>query len=261
MGYGHHEDPLDQAELPGREPLEEAQLYRRRERVLLVFASLFVAGAAMLPILGTSKQFGASWMFLQAGYEPPVRALVPAGALALPIALVALNMVGELFGKSRARVLLVAILLVWIGELALLWVTDHVADYDRETTTTLFPALALVTGGFVTCFLQIEIFGAIAVRWLRHLLAPLLAIASGWVVFGLIARYSGLPGMPAFDRVVGLSLGAGAYTWLGVLACSIPAMIIARPLSIYVRVVLRRRRSRFDDEYDDEPAFVSRGGR
>jgi hypothetical protein len=34
-------------------------------------------------------------------------------------------------------------------------------------------------------------------------------------------------------------------------------MIIARPLSIYVRVVLRRRRGRYEDEYDDEPAFVA----
>lgn len=254
-------DPLDQAELPGREPLDDAHLYRRRERVLLVFACLFVAGAALLPILGATKVFGASWMFLQAGYEPPVRALVPAGALALPIALVALNMIGELFGKSRARTLFVAILLVWSGELGLLWVMDHVPDYDRETTTTFFPALALVTGGFVTCLLQIEIFAAIAVRWLRYLLSPLLAIASGWVVFGLIAKYAALAGMPAPDRIAGLALGAGAYTWLGVLVCSIPAMIVARSLSVYVRVVLRRRRSRYEDDYDDEPAFVSRGVR
>jgi uncharacterized PurR-regulated membrane protein YhhQ (DUF165 family) len=249
-------DPLDQAELPGREPLDDAQLYRRRERVLLVVASLFVAGAAMLPILGATKAFGASWIFLRAGYEPPLRALVPAGALALPFALVALNLVGELFGKSRARVLLVAMLLVWVGELGLLWVMDHLADYDRETTTLFFPALALVTGAFVTCLLQIELFAAISVRWLRHLLAPLFAIAAGWAVFGLIAKYTALPGMPAAERVAGLALGAGGYTWLGVVACSIPAMIISRPLAIYVRVVLRRRRPRYEDEYADEPAFV-----
>jgi hypothetical protein len=41
----------------------------------------------MLPILGATKAFGASWIFLRAGYEPPLRALVPAGALALPFAL------------------------------------------------------------------------------------------------------------------------------------------------------------------------------
>src|SRR5262245_47636117 len=99
---------LPQHEVPGRAQLSDALLYGRRERVFLVLASFFIASSLMLPLLGFERVYGVSFVVRAVGYEPAWPLLVPLGVLAFPFALLALNMVGALFGAGRARALVLA---------------------------------------------------------------------------------------------------------------------------------------------------------
>lgn len=248
-------NPLAQHDLPGREPLADAVVYSRRVRVFVWLAALFVGATAMLPVLGFSRMYGASWIVRELGREPPVPLLLPAGFLALPIALLALSLAVGLFGVRRARGLLVAGSLVWGGVLGLLWVTDHMPAYDNSTTNAFWLGVALVACGLVTCLVQIEVFWLVRrLRWLRHLFATALGIAAGWGAFWGLVRGLHIA-LPPDAQLLGLALGAGGYTWLVAVVGALPLALVARGLAVYLRVALREEK---DPAASDpgEPAFV-----
>lgn len=247
---------LRQAEVPGREPLDAALVHARRERVFLWLAALFIAAATMLPLLGFSKWFGVSWVPRLAGYEPPVMLLLPLGVVAWPIALLAMNLVGELYGKSRARSLVLAMVIVWLGVLALLWATDRIPDYDQRVTAAFPSGVALVAAGTLALIVLVELFGWIAARWVRHLLAPLVAIALSWGAFFLVLSRAAISGAPRGSELTGAVVAAGSYTWLVVLVGTIPVVLLSRGLAIYLRVALRGSPTFVDDDDIVEPAFV-----
>lgn len=248
----------EQHDLPGRAPVDDAVLHRRRERVFLLLASVFVAAAATLPLLGIAKWFGVSGIVQRAGIEPPVMLLVPIGAFALPLALLAATLIIELYGRSRARAVVFATLLVWTGVLGLLWMTDHVRDYDQRTTTAFWIGVALAGSGLVTFVVQIDLFAWIGARWLRHLASTLFGVVAGWGAFALASTRLEIPGAPSGDELLGVALGAGGYTWLVVVVGTLPAVLLARLLAVYLRVELRRKPAGYDDDEPFEPAFVSK---
>ena len=104
--------------------LDAAVLHRRRERVFLILAAIFLSTLAMLNILGISRfivlaslnadeaggwslawgQWGA-WSFA-----------VAVGVLPYPITFLCTDLISELYGKQRAS------FLVWVGLLVNLWV-------------------------------------------------------------------------------------------------------------------------------------------
>lgn len=243
-----------QCELPGRASIPDLVLSSRRERVFLLLAAVFVVAAATLPLLGFGRLFGASWIVRELGREPPVALLVPLGVVAFPIALLFLGSVGALYGRARARALVIAALVVWLGVLGLLWATDHVVAYDNTTTNAFWLGVALVACGLVTCVVAVEAFGLLRrIRGLRHAASALVGVAAGWGVFAAIAA-----NVPAIElpegELLGVALGAGGYTWLAVVIGAIPLALLVRTLSIYLRVALRPE---VDADPDDEPAFVS----
>ena len=241
-----------QTELPGRRTLPDPQLYARRERLFALFAAIFVAGATLLPLLALTRQFGVTSLVSRTGIEPPVMLLVPAGAFGLPFALLALVAIADLYGSTRARMLVLAMVVVWGGVLGLLWATDHLPAYDASTTAVFVPSLAAAACGLATCVLTTEVFAQISARWLRYLVAPLLGIAAGWAVFGAIASHLALP------DTLGIALGAGGYTWLVVIAGTLPVLLVTRALAVYLRVELRGRTQALDDPSQSNPAFVAK---
>jgi len=243
-----------QADLPGRDALEDAHVHVRRERLFLWLAAFFIGTATLLPLLGFSKWFGASWLPRMAGLEPPVMLLVPLGVVAFPVALLVLNLVGELYGKARARSLVFTLFVLWLGVLGLLWATDNIPDYNLTVTSAFFPSLALVGCGLLTLIMQVELFDWIGARWLRHIASPLIAIVFGFGAFMLASLYIGIPNGPVGDELLGVTLGAGGYTALAVLVGAIPVVLLARALSIYLRVELRQPAA-FEGFDDDEPAY------
>lgn len=250
-------DPLAQHELPGREPLPDAVVYSRRGRVFVVIAALFVASAAMLPLLGFSRMYGASWVVRELGREPPMPLLLPFGAIAFPIALLALNLAGGLYGPRRARGLLLAGCIVWAGVLGLLYATDHIPAYDNTTTNAFWLGLALVACGIATCLVQIEVFSlSRRARGVRHVLSSALGVAAGWGVFALLVRSVPMIELPPDAQIEGVAIGAGGYIWIVVVLGSIPMALAARGLSVYLRVALREEFELVDTEASEEPAFV-----
>lgn len=245
-----------QTELPGRRTLPEPLLHARRERLFALFAAIFVAGATLLPLLGTSRQFGVSSLVSRTGIEAPLMILVPAGAFGLPFALLALVAIADLYGSTRARMLVLAMIVVWGGVLGLHWATDMLPAYDGTTTTAFVPSLAVAACGLVTCVITTEVFAQIRARWLRHVVAPLLGIAAGWAVFGAIASQLAHP--ETESDTLGTAIGGGGYTWLVVVAGTLPVLLVTRALAIYLRVELRGRPSLDDDPSHSNPAFVGK---
>ena len=249
---------LPQHDLPGKGVLSEDHIYARRERVFLVLASVFVAASAMLPLLGFTRLFGATSLVGRVGLEAPSPLVVPVGALAFPLALLSLNMVNALYGKHRARSLLLAGTIIWVGVLGLHWATDHVVAYDRTTTAAYLPGVALAACALVTCVVQIEAFALMRrVIALRAIIPALLGISAGWGIAAVII--DNVP-VPIGEPVLGVALAAGGYTWLGVVAGTLVLAIIMRPLATYLRFALREP-ARDDFDFDDgssEPEFVVR---
>jgi uncharacterized PurR-regulated membrane protein YhhQ (DUF165 family) len=248
-----------QDDLPGRAPLEEGHVQLRRERTFLWFAAFFVATAVMLPLLGVSKWFGASWVVRQVGLEPPVMLLLPLGVIAWPIAMLVMNLVGDLYGGARARSLVFTIFFVWLGVLGLLWATDRIPDYDNRVTSSFYVGAVLVGSGLLALLVQVLLFAWIDSRWLRHVASTLIATAVGWGLFFLAMHQLEIPGGIAEAEALGVALGAGGYTAIAALILLAPVVMIAKGLAVYLRVELRGTPPSFDDLVDDrdeEPAFT-----
>ncbi|GAB4227195.1 MAG: queuosine precursor transporter [Acidobacteriota bacterium] len=103
---------------PHRPPPDPGTLERRRELVFLVLAGVFLGAMAMLNILGLTR-------FVQLG---PLTLAV--GVLPYPLTFLCTDLIGELFGRRRARDL------VWIGFginvmlLAVLWLGQALPPVD-----------------------------------------------------------------------------------------------------------------------------------
>jgi uncharacterized PurR-regulated membrane protein YhhQ (DUF165 family) len=182
--------------------------------------------------------------------------LVPLGAFAWPIAILALDLAGELYGKRRARALLLVLFVVWLGVVGLSWATDNVRDYNATTTNAFFVGATLAATHLLASIVQVELFGAIRARWLRHLAAPVVAIAIGWGALALAFEHLAVPGAPAGDELLGVALGGAGYTLAAVLLATIPTVLVARALAVYLRVA--RDRTLFDEDDVIEPAFVKK---
>lgn len=93
-------------------PIEASELHRRRERVFLVLAGLFLGSMTMLNILGITRFLDLS--FTVFGLTIPMPLAV--GVLPYPITFLCTDFISELYGKERASNV------VWVGLLLNLWV-------------------------------------------------------------------------------------------------------------------------------------------
>lgn len=243
-----------QDELPGRAPLPEPTLIARRERVFALLAALVVAAALVLPLLHTQRLFGASFVVRTlARTEPPVPLLVPLGALALPLALLALHLATALYGAVRACWLLLATAVTCAGALGLVWATDHVAAYDATTTTAFGSAAALAACGVITLALDALAFALLRRGWARHVVAPLVGLAGGWATYLALAR--SIPAAAPAEDPLGIALGAAGTAWLAVVAGSLLVAPVARALAGYLRIAPRAGET---DPAASDPAFTVR---
>jgi hypothetical protein len=264
---------MPQAELPGRRRLSEPRLHRRREGVFLVLAGMTLVACALLPILGTGKLFGASRIVRELGVPLSMTLLLPVGAVALPLGLLAIGLICELYGRSRARALVFVGFVLWLGLLGLAWVTDTVPDFDGGTTRVFGPAVALVGCCTVTLVLHVELFHAIGRGtrgrhlWLRNTLSAVIALAAGWGTFALIVSYvpraalAPLAGFEPVAQLTAITLAAAGYAALAAIVGTIPFYVVAKALAIYVRVerfsdVARPRERKVQRR--DVPAFVGK---
>lgn len=117
----HHELlPSQQHAHPGLPALSEAVLHRRRERVFLVLAGLFLGTLAMLNILGITRFLVlGSWdpdAGFALGQAGKYTFAVAVGVLPYPMTFLCTDFISELYGRRRANQV------VWIGLMLNLWV-------------------------------------------------------------------------------------------------------------------------------------------
>ena len=91
--------------MPDLHPIEASVLHRRRERVFLVLAGLFLSAMTMLNILGISRFIDLSFDLW--GMRIPMALAV--GVLPYPITFLCTDLISELYGQQRAS------FVVWVG--------------------------------------------------------------------------------------------------------------------------------------------------
>jgi len=103
-----------------RRPIDPAVLHRRRERVFLLLAGLFLGTLAMLNILGVSRFIvlasaggDAGWPWGQWG---EVSFALAVGVLPYPLTFLCTDLISEFYGRRRANAV------VWVGLILNVWV-------------------------------------------------------------------------------------------------------------------------------------------
>ncbi|HJL19641.1 MAG TPA: queuosine precursor transporter [Sandaracinaceae bacterium LLY-WYZ-13_1] len=106
--------PSEQVRYPGVPTLGPHELHRRRERVFVVLAGLFLGTLAMLNILGITRFIDLSFTVPVLGWRVPMPLAV--GVLPYPVTFLCTDLLSELYGRRRAS------FVVWVGLLLNLWV-------------------------------------------------------------------------------------------------------------------------------------------
>lgn len=113
------------SKLDGLEPVPAAVLHRRRERVFLVMAGLFLGTLAMLNILGISRFIVLATHSGETGWQigkwlpEDVVGLTFAlaiGVLPYPLTFLCTDLISEFYGRRRAN------FVVWVGLILNVWV-------------------------------------------------------------------------------------------------------------------------------------------
>lgn len=106
--------------LDGFKPIPAAVLHRRRERVFLVMAGLFLGTLAMLNILGISRFIvlastggDSGWQWGQWG---EISFALAVGVLPYPLTFLCTDLISEFYGRRRAN------FVVWVGLILNLWI-------------------------------------------------------------------------------------------------------------------------------------------
>ncbi len=104
----------------GLKPVPAAVLHRRRERVFLVMAGLFLGTLAMLNILGISRFIVLASMGGEAGWQwgtwGKISFALAVGVLPYPLTFLCTDLISEFYGRRRAN------FVVWVGLILNLWV-------------------------------------------------------------------------------------------------------------------------------------------
>ena len=166
-------DPDVQHTWDGLPALPKRELYKRRERLFLLFAGLFLATLAMLNILGITRfivlletrAFGTDLVFA-----------VAVGVLPYPITFLCTDFISELYGRARAN------LVVWIGfvinlwVVAILWLGGALPGFEAIDPGT--GAIARDAAGRLPVFFEVRdlAFGAVTASMIAYLVAQLVDV-------------------------------------------------------------------------------------
>ena len=251
--------PSRQREYPSRRVLLEEHLHARREATFLVLAGTFLLAAAMLPVLGMTRIIDLSGILPD--MELPVALLLPVGVLAFPLSFTASNLVCELWGRRRANALVFVGLLLNLGLVGLLALVDTFPDAAGQTGDSVVPALAFIACYFVGHMFNVQAYHALRRQarsrhlWLRRNVAALIAVVAGWVIFALVlythaVQVSEQASDLAAKQVASVALAGGLYTLAAAIIDTVPLVLAARALSVFLRV---GRSDALGDSYAEGP--------
>lgn len=144
-----------------------ADFRRRRQRVFLVLAGIFLGTLAMLNILGISRFIDLSFSLF--GVDIPM--VVAVGVLPYPITFICTDLISELYGRKRATEVVFVGLLLNIWVMFVLWLGGSLPGFEAidPTTGELVPDEA----GRVPVFFEVRTlaFGAVTASMIAYLVA------------------------------------------------------------------------------------------
>jgi uncharacterized PurR-regulated membrane protein YhhQ (DUF165 family) len=237
--------PTHQVDYPSREQLPESRMHGRREGTFLVLVGLFLLGSIAMPAFGTARtiDLGAALTRMIPGFEPPVALQIPLGALLFPLALIAVQLVSELYGRRRASAM------VWVGLFATLSITGlmRAVDVLGGDGTGFTSALAFSACYLVGQFINLSSFDVMRRKrgdgrrlWLHVMVAVSLALIFGWAAFAgvmyAVLAQTGTVNDLTLTLLTALAVGSFAYTAVIGLVLVLPAALIARGLAVFLRV-------------------------
>jgi uncharacterized PurR-regulated membrane protein YhhQ (DUF165 family) len=235
-----HEDPwllpTHQADDAYRDALPESRLHGRREGTFLFLSSLFLL-AVILPIaLGTNQviDLGYTLSRMLPDREPLVALGLPVATLLVPLGLVAVQLVCELYGRRRASAM------VWTG-LAAALVTVGVMRLSNELSggaEPFGPAVGFAAFFVVAHVVNISVFDAM--RRSMHGRALALRTLAASVVAPLLACAALAGALLAFgwsvDDITPIAAGTAMFSIACALAGVLPVVLAVRGLEVYLRV-------------------------
>ncbi|MCY3841382.1 MAG: queuosine precursor transporter [Gammaproteobacteria bacterium] len=144
-----------------------ADFRRRRQRVFLVLAGIFLGTLAMLNILGISRFIDLSFSIF--GLEIPM--VVAIGVLPYPITFICTDLISELYGRKRATEVVFVGLLLNIWVMFVMWLGGALPGFEAldPATGELVPDEA----GRVPVFFEVRTlaFGAVTASMIAYLVA------------------------------------------------------------------------------------------
>lgn len=152
--------PSQQHRYLGLEPLPPEVLHRRRERVFLVLAGLFLGTLTMLNLIGITRIIDLSFTVPGVGWHVPMQVAV--GVLPYPITFLCTDFISELYGRTRANWLVVVGFLLNLWVVLVLWIGGALPGF--ETAQGVFSGV------------RAGAFGAIVASMIAYLAAQLIDV-------------------------------------------------------------------------------------
>ena len=148
--------------LMGADSRELTLIERRRERVFLILAGLFLGSMTMLNILGVSRFLDFGFDFL--GVHVPMPLAV--GVLPYPLTFLCTDFISELYGRRRANFVVFVGLLLNLWLVLILWLGGLLPGFDQPVPDE---------AGRLPIFFEIRqlALGAVAASMLAYLAAQL----------------------------------------------------------------------------------------
>ena len=140
------------------------QIQRRRETVFLVLAGLFLGSLAMLNILGITR-------FIKLAEVNDLVFAVAVGVLPYPITFLCTDLIGELYGRRRANMVVWVGLVLNIWVVLVLWVGGIMPGFEATDPTT--GELLRDEAGRLPVFFEVRAltFGAVFASMVAYLAA------------------------------------------------------------------------------------------
>jgi uncharacterized PurR-regulated membrane protein YhhQ (DUF165 family) len=251
--------PRRQTEYPARGLLPEATLHGRREVTFLVLAAVFLVTTAALILLGTGRviDLAALLAWVAPSLDLHRALLVPLGVIPFAASFAAAALACELFGARRASALVWVGLFAGAGLAALLRIADVLdGGYAFDVAVALLAGYAVAHASQLVVFTAMRRRAPGRARFLRIVVAGVVAQPLGWVAFALVLRlgrdYLSTP--IAHDTLVALVLGSVLFSVIGIVVLAVPAALAARGLALALRV---GRDLLFSDEEGARPGEPS----
>ncbi len=169
--------------------LTPAELHRRRERVFLVLAGLFLGTLAMLNILGISRFIvfgsytpGQGWAWGQWG---KISFAVAVGVLPYPLTFLCTDLISEFFGRKRANFVVFVGLIINLWVMFILWlggVLPSVPTMDPQTGLPPLENLKVTENGvedlegYGFYYIRMLTFGAVTASMIAYLAAQFIDV-------------------------------------------------------------------------------------